>query len=377
MEISKENQQLTKINSKELTDVVIRLSIVGVVVFVSFKIFNPFLGIMLWALVLAVTLYPMHQKLAGKLSASQGKSSTIIVLIGALLIGVPIAMMGNSVSTYAQKTQVSLKNDTFTISKPPESVTTWPIVGKKIYSAWDQASENLPKFINNHKSSVTEFFKSALSFATGFISGTFSFFFSLIIAGIMMAWGKEGSASLLKISCRIAGYENGTSLHKLSTATIRSVSMGVIGVAFVQAILFGIGLVVADIPGSGLIAIVVLLLGIAQIPAPVVGIPVIVYIWYTGDSTVMNMSFTVYFLLAGLSDNVLKPLLLGRGVDAPMPVVLLGALGGAISAGLLGLFIGAVFLSLAYVIFMNWVDTGMKANQHKDNSQDTGQSTNK
>lgn len=360
MDISKENEQLRKIFNRDLTDLFIRLAVVGLVVFVSFKIFNPFMGIMLWALVLAVTLYPMHQKLSVKLGGSQGKASTIIVLVGALLIGGPVVMMADSLSIYAQQTQASIKSDTFSISKPPESVASWPLIGKKVYSAWDQAASDLPHFIKKHKSSVTDFTKSALGFVSAFISSTFSFFFSLIIAGIMMAWGKEGSASLLKISCRIAGNDEGTSLHKLSTATIRSVSMGVIGVAFVQAILFGAGLFMADIPGAGLIALFVLLLGIAQIPAAIVAFPVIAYIWYTGDSAMVNISFTVYFLFAGLADNVLKPLLLGRGVDAPMPVVLLGALGGAVSAGLLGLFIGAVFLSLAYVIFMTWVDNGLK-----------------
>jgi len=360
MDISKEKEELVALFSNKLTDVLIRLAVVGFMVFVSFQIFNPFMGIMLWALVLAVTLYPMHQKLAGKLSGSQGKAATIIVLVGALIIGGPVAMMGDSVSTYTQKIQSSIKNDSFGIKQPPESVASWPVIGKKIYSVWNQAAADLPKFIKKHKSSVAQFTKSALAFATGFISGTFQFLFSLIIAGIMMAWGKEGSASLLKISCRIAGIDEGKSLHKLSTATIRSVSMGVIGVAFVQAILFSIGLFLADIPGSGVIALFVLLLGIAQIPAAIVAFPVIAYIWYTGDSTLINIAFTVYFLLAGLADNVLKPLLLGRGVDAPMPVVLIGALGGAVSAGLLGLFIGAVFLSLAYVIFMTWVNTGMQ-----------------
>ena len=366
MGMPEETNELREVFSKDLTDVFIRLAVVTVVVYASFKILNPFMGILLWALVLAVTLYPLHQKLARKIGGSQSKASTLIVVAGMLLIFVPVTMMGDSVSMFVQNMQSGIKNDTFSIGKLPESVSALPLVGDRISLAWNEASTNLPQFLQAHKSSMTGFGRSALGFATAFISSTFSFFFSLIIAGIMMAWGKEGSASLLKISCRIAGNDEGASLHKLSTATIRSVSIGVIGVAFIQAILFGGGLFVADIPGAGLIALFVLLLGIAQIPAAVVAIPVIIYIWYTGDSVVINIAFTVYFLLAGLADNVLKPLLLGRGVDAPMPVVLLGALGGAVSGGLLGLFIGAVFLSLTYVIFMTWVEVGTKENQHTE-----------
>jgi predicted PurR-regulated permease PerM len=165
---------------------------------------------------------------------------------------------------------------------------------------------------------------------------------------------------MLKIIRRLSGPEKGDQLHMLSTATIRSVSMGVVGVAFIQALLLGVGFIWADIPAAGLLALVVLVLGIAQIPATLITIPVIAYLWWSGDSTLSNVFFTLYFLVAGFADNVLKPLFLGRGVDAPMPVILLGALGGMVTAGLIGLFVGGVLLALGYVIFMDWVADGEK-----------------
>ncbi len=136
--------------------------------------------------------------------------------------------------------------------------------------------------------------------------------------------------------------------------------MGVIGVAFIQALLVGVGFILADIPAAGLLAIVVLILGIAQLPATLITLPVIAYIWWSGDSTMSNVFFTVSLVLAGLADNVLKPMFLGRGVDAPMPIILLGALGGMVTAGMIGLFVGAVLLALGYVIFMDWVADGEK-----------------
>jgi len=177
----------------------------------------------------------------------------------------------------------------------------------------------------------------------------------LIIAGIMMAYGQEGASAMSRIICRFAGKEDGPELYSLSTATIRSVSMGVVGVAFIQALLLGLGFMAAGIPAAGVLAILVLLLGILQLPAVIISLPAIAYIWWAGDSTVMNIVFSVYLIIAGMADNVLKPLLLGRGVDAPMPIILLGALGGMVSAGLIGLFVGAVILALGYVIFMAWV----------------------
>jgi predicted PurR-regulated permease PerM len=134
--------------------------------------------------------------------------------------------------------------------------------------------------------------------------------------------------------------------------------MGVVGVAFIQALLLGLGFMAAGVPGAGVLAILVLMLGILQLPALVLSLPVIAYIWWSGDSGVMNVVWTVYLLVAGMADNVLKPLLLGRGVEAPMPIILLGALGGMVSAGLIGLFVGAVVLALGYVIFMAWVAEG-------------------
>ena len=164
---------------------------------------------------------------------------------------------------------------------------------------------------------------------------------------------------MLSIANRLAGRDKGAELHTLSVATVRSVATGVIGVAFIQALLFGLLFVIAQIPFAGLLAMVVLIVCIIQVPALVVALPVIIFMWATGDgSTVFNVVMTVCMLVAGLSDNVLKPILLGRGVKAPMPVILIGALGGMVAFGFIGLFLGAVLLALCYQIFMGWVALG-------------------
>jgi predicted PurR-regulated permease PerM len=130
----------------------------------------------------------------------------------------------------------------------------------------------------------------------------------------------------------------------------------VIGVAFIQALLLGIGFIMAGIPAAGVLALVVMLIGIVQLPAAIISLPAIAYLWWAGDaSTTSNIFYSIYLIIAGMADNVLKPLLLGRGVDAPMPVILLGALGGMVSSGIIGMFIGAVLLAVGYQIFMEWV----------------------
>jgi predicted PurR-regulated permease PerM len=116
------------------------------------------------------------------------------------------------------------------------------------------------------------------------------------------------------------------------------------------------------VPWAGVLALVVLVLGIAQVPALIVTLPAIGYIWWRGDyGTVEAIIYTVLIFVSGMADNVLKPLMLGRGVDAPMPIILIGALGGMAAAGILGMFVGATLLALGYQIFMGWVAARGKA----------------
>jgi predicted PurR-regulated permease PerM len=148
------------------------------------------------------------------------------------------------------------------------------------------------------------------------------------------------------------------------------VASGVIGVAFIQALLMGTGFIMAGIPVPGVLVLICLIFGILQLPAAIISLPAIVYLWWSGDaSAVSNIIFTIYLLVAGLADNVLKPLLLGRGVEAPMPVILMGAMGGMVSGGIIGMFIGAVVLAVGYRIFMDWVGNAEK--QHLEISVNT------
>jgi len=162
-----------------------------------------------------------------------------------------------------------------------------------------------------------------------------------------------------RIFNRLAGTERGPRLHSLSAATVRSVANGVIGVALIQSLLMGIGFVMAGIPAAGVLALIVMLIAIIHLPTSIISLPVIAYIWWAGtSSTVGNIFYRIYLIVGGMVDNVLKPLLLGRGVDAPMPVILLGALGGMVSGGLTGMFVGAVLLAVGYRVFIEWVDRG-------------------
>jgi len=353
-----DNTLFRKLLSKDLMDVMIRLGIIAALAVLCYRVFAPFLGLVLWALILAVALYPLHQRIAKRLGGRQGGAATLIVLVGVLLIGVPSVMLGSSFADHARDLHATLQNEGIAIKQPDPSVAEWPIVGKRVYEVWSSAAQDLPALLKTIQPQLLEFSKFLLSFAASTAGGILQFLGSLIVAGIMMAYGESGSLAMRRVICRLSGPEKGPGLHTLSTATIRSVAMGVIGVAVIQALLLGVGFIWAGVPGAGVLAFIVLLIGIAQLPAVIITLPVIAYLWWSGDSTTMNIVFTVYLVIAGMADGFLKPMLLGRGVEAPMPVILLGALGGMVTGGIIGLFVGAVLLAVGYQVFMEWVAEG-------------------
>jgi predicted PurR-regulated permease PerM len=212
--------------------------------------------------------------------------------------------------------------------------------------------------------------KGALGFVAGIGLGLLGFLGSFIIAGIIMAFGEAGARGSEAIFTRIVGTGRGKEFTKLSTATIRAVAQGVIGVAFIQAIIVGLCLLIAGIPFAGVLAAITLVLGIAQVPALLVTLPAMGYIWTTGDyGTGEAVAYTILLFVSGMADNVLKPLMLGRGVDAPMPVILIGALGGMAVSGILGMFVGATLLALGYQIFMGWVDNNPESVKVSDENE--------
>jgi predicted PurR-regulated permease PerM len=340
-----------------LLDVLIRAGLVFTLAALCYKVFAPFLTLMVWAVILAVAMYPLHQSLARRLGGRQGLAATLIVVIGSILLVVPTAVLMGSLGDSIRDLIRGVQENTLQIPAPRASVANWPLVGDKVFGYWSQAHDDLPKLVASLQPKVGNLAKAALGFVASIGGGILKFVASFIIAGIIMAFGRAGARASGRIAARIFAPTRATGFVKLSTDTIRAVAQGVIGVALIQAIVIGVAMLVAGVPFAGALALVVLILGIAQVPAVIVTIPVIIWIWSSGDySTVAAVVYTVVLGIGGILDNFLKPLMLGRGVDAPMPVILLGALGGMAGAGILGLFVGAVLLALGYQLFMSWVD---------------------
>jgi predicted PurR-regulated permease PerM len=292
----------------------------------------------------------------------QGLAATILVLLGIALIVVPTAALMSSLGDSVRQLVADVQENTLAIPAPPEAVASWPVIGERLHSVWSMAHTDLPALIKSLQPKIGDLAKASLGFVAGIGGGLLQFLAAFIIAGIVMAFGEAGSRASLAIFERVAGDVRGAEFTQLATATIRAVAQGVLGVALIQALLVGLCLLLAGVPWAGVLSIIVLVLGIAQIPALLVTLPAIGYIWWTGDyGTVKAVIYSALIFLAGMADNVLKPLLLGRGVEAPMPVILLGALGGMAAAGILGMFVGATLLALGYQIFMGWVAANPEA----------------
>ena len=348
--------------ARQLLEVLIRAGLILALVLLCYVVFAPFLVLMVWALILAVSLYPLHQALARKLGRRQGLAATTIALLGVLLIVAPTAVLMSSMGDSVHQLINDVQANSLQIPPPRASVAQWPLVGEKLYAAWDRAYSDLPGLVHSLQPKLGELARSALAMVAGIGGGILQFVAAFIIAAIIMAFGASATRGSQAIFDRLAGAERGAEFARLTTATIRAVAQGVIGVAFIQAIVVGLCLLVAGVPWAGVLAVVVLVLGIAQVPVLLVTLPAIAYVWMGGEhDTVAAVAYTVLLFVSGMADNILKPLMLGRGVDAPMPVILLGALGGMAAAGIIGLFVGATLLALGYQIFMGWVATRPQA----------------
>ena len=342
--------------SHGVLDALLRAGLIAVLAIFCFQIFHPFLDLMLWSIILAVTLYPLHGRLKRYLRTTGGRSATLIVAVAIGILIVPVYLLGTSLITSVESAMAIVKTGSFHVPPPAESVASWPVVGEKLHGFWLQAATDLTGLSQKFEPQLKAASHVLVAKLAGVGMGLLIFIAALIIAGIFMAYGEGGHRSAVQTAARLFGSDKGDNVTHLCAATIRAVAQGVVGIAFIQMLLIGVPFALMDIPGAGLLALAVLLFGILQLPATLITIPVIGFVFATEGASLATIAFAIFVFVAGLIDNVLKPLLLGRGVDVPMPVVLIGALGGMVSNGIIGLFIGPVVLAVGYQLFWHWVE---------------------
>jgi len=332
----------------------IQIGALLVLIMLCYNIVAPFVHIVLWGIVIGVGLYPTHTSLTAKLGGRAKTSATILVLLGLAIVITPVWMTAESSIAAAQKISSNLEAGTLAVPDPNESVAGWPLVGEPIYAIWSEAADNLESTLNKYSNQLRSAGQTLASAAGGAILGALAFVVSILIAGALLMNAESGHRATRQIAGSLMGDEAGEKITELSILTIRSIVKGVLGIAIIQAVAAMIGLLIAGIPAAGLWSLAVLVVAIVQLPPWLVLAPIAVWFFSVAEPVPATI-FAVYMLIVSLADMVLKPLLLGRGVETPMLVILFGAIGGAIAMGIIGLFLGAVILAVSYELLVAWM----------------------
>ena len=334
-------------------DVILPLLLLAILIALCVQLLFPFVGLLIWTIIFAVCFYPLHAKLRKKVS---NRMSAIIIGLGlSALVLVPTTIASISAASSIPSVIAAIQTGEKTVPPPPARLQTIPMVGNRAHAAWTEASEDMPAFVKKYRPQLAAFAKTLVSFAGSLFVTVLAIVAAVIFAAITLAYSESARAFMANVLSRITGSrKDGEHYMTLIGATIKSVANGVIGVAFVQALLVGVGFFAVGVPGAGLLSILAMALGVVQVPVLLVTLPAIVWAFSAKTMTVAII-FTIWSIIAGLSDAVLKPLMIGHGLEVPMPVILLGVIGGVMAFGLVGLFIGAVVLAVGYVLFMEWV----------------------
>ncbi|HOX83765.1 MAG TPA: AI-2E family transporter [Chryseolinea sp.] len=332
----------------------IQLTALALLLVWCFKIIQPFVALVVWGTVLATALYPLHQGLTKKLRGRNSLSAVIItVLMLAIIIGPAVWLLFSSFSEL-KELGTTYREGNLSIPPPPDKVKTWPIIGGKADELWMQASKNLTLLLQEHTDQLKPLLLGLLALLASTSKGILLFTLAIVVSGVMLAFATPAGAVVKSLFIKLAG-KHGENMSEVAELTVRNVAKGVLGVAVIQSLLAGIGFVVVGIPFAGLWILICLVLAIVQIGIVPVSIGVIIYIWGAADTMTATL-FTIWMLIVGISDNILKPILLGKGAPVPMLVVFLGAIGGFIFSGFIGLFTGAIVLSFGYNLSKEWLN---------------------
>ena len=340
--------------AKTPIDIYIRIIALSLLFIVSFLIVKPFLLIIVWSVLVAVALYPFYEKVIHLFKGKKkGLVTTVFILVLLAIIVTPTVNLSSSIVDSAQDFRSNFEAGTVKVPPPAEKVKEWPVIGERIYKIWSEASTSIENVLRDHKEQLKSILGKLFNSFTGLMGTVFLALFSLIFAGVFMLSAKSGYNTSVHFANRLMD-GNGEQFIDMITNTIRSVVKGILLVAIIQSILAYIGFAVIGLPGAGFFALFVLILAIIQVPALLAMIPAIAIVFSTHES-MPAILFTIYSIFVALSDNFLKPMLLGKGLQTPMLVILIGALGGMMFMGMLGLFIGPVILAIAHQLYTAWV----------------------
>jgi predicted PurR-regulated permease PerM len=335
-------------------EVTIRIGVILLLAALCFQIVRPFLIPVLWGIIIAVAVFPAYRWLESALKGRAWLAALCVSLVLFVILLIPTVLLADTLVDAVRVLAKKLQAGTLEVPPPPASVAAWPLIGEPLDSFWRAASENLPLALKPLTPQLKALGSWLLASAAQAGLGILQFFAAIIISGMLLAYTQLGSRTVRTLGIRLAG-EQGADYINVAEVTVRSVARGILGVALIQSLLAGLGFLVAGIPGAGLWAFIALFLSVIQIGVIPVTLPLVIYMFATAEP-VTAIIFLVWNIFVSVIDNLLKPILLGRGGRVPMLVIFAGSIGGFIALGIIGLFTGAVILALGYKLFMAWLE---------------------
>jgi predicted PurR-regulated permease PerM len=330
----------------------IHLGLLALLLIACLLILRPFLPLVAWGVIIAIAVFPAYRKFRSLL----GNRGTLAAVLGTLLflgvLIVPVILLTETTIESVQNLAAHIKDGTLRVPPPPSNIATWPIVGNSIFRTWTMASTNMTGLLQSFAPQIKAVVPALLSASAGLGLTVLQFVLSILLAGVLLA-NSSGCASISRSLATRLFKDQGAEYEELTASTVRSVTNGILGVAVIQSVLAGVGFLIAGLPGAGLWVLLFLFAAVLQV-GMVVLIPAVIYMFAIASMT-KAIIFMIWCGFVGLIDNVLKPLLLGRGVSVPTIVVFLGAIGGFLVMGIIGLFVGAIILSVGYKLFLAWL----------------------
>jgi predicted PurR-regulated permease PerM len=335
-----------------VVDLVVQIACLALLAYWTLILLQPLLGVMLWSVILAVLLYPAFDWMVGRLRVPRVLAALVLtVLTLAILIG-PVTWLGLSLAASVRILAERLGTGDIAVPAPPEGVKGWPLLGERVYAIWLLASTNLREALSQIAPQLKPVGTVLLGYAGSVGISMLQFIAAVAISGFLLLPGPSMVKAVRMIFRRIA-WGRGDEFVSLAGATVRSLARGVIGVSVLQALLVGIGLLVAGVHAAGLFSFLVVILGIVQIgPFIVIG-PLVIWSWMTMDLG-GALIFSAYMLPVTLLDNFLRPFVMAHGLKTPMLIILVGVIGGVLTHGVIGLFIGPIVLAIAWELLMAW-----------------------
>ena len=333
----------------------IQIGLAALLVIGCLLIVKPFVPLLLWAIIITIASYPTFLKLERALKGKRGLAATVWTLLLLAVLILPLVLLGQSLAQGIEPVVAGLRDGTLVLPPPPEGVAGWPLIGAHLFKTWSAASANLSatlmKFAPQIKSALPGILAASASFAGTLVQ----LLISIALSGVLLANAQAAYEVTRSLAIRLFG-EQGPEFQRLVGSTVRSVTNGVLGVALIQTVFAAAGFFIFGLPAAGVWSVVFLAAAILQVGMLAL-IPAVIYAFAIASGT-KAVIFLIWCIIVGLMDNVLKPLLLGRGAAVPIAVVFLGVIGGFMAMGLIGLFLGAIVLSVGYKLFLAWVEGG-------------------